>query len=174
MSCDAITKGRTLSCKNNRIGIKLIDFANFDADNVYTVSAQEIATLPAGLTEVFRYQVKATGNTLVETAAMDAEKRSTEITQVLSLALQKMTKESEVELLALTYGVVTAFVHDFNGNVFAVGIDTGLDATSCTKSTDDGGYKLTLEAKDTKFSPFLSSGAKTALEALVSATNVTP
>ena len=108
MSCDLITKGRTLACKDSRIGIKYIDLANFDAANVYTVAAQEIATLPAGLDEVFRYQVKATANNLVETATIDAEKRTTEIKQVLSVALQKMSKESEVELLALTYGVTTA------------------------------------------------------------------
>lgn len=174
MSCDLITKGRTLSCKDNRIGIKYIDFANFDSANVYSVTAQEIATLPAGLDEVFRYQVKSTGNSLVETATIDLEKRTTEIKQVLNVALQKMSKESEVELLALTYGLTTAFVHDYNGNVFAVGIDTGLDATSSTKSTDDGGYKLVLEAIDTKYSPYLSSSAKTALEALVATTNVTP
>ena len=174
MSCDLIAKGRTLSCKDNRIGIKYIDFANFDSANHYTVTAQEIATLPAGLDEVFRYQVKSTGNSLVETATIDLEKRTTEIKQVLNVALQKMSKESEVELLALTYGLTTAFVHDYNGNVFAVGIDTGLDATSSTKSTDDGGYKLVLEAIDTKYSPYLSSSAKTALEALVSTVNVTP
>ena len=174
MSCDLITKGRTLSCKDNRIGIKYIDFAKFDSANVYSVTAQEIATLPAGLDEVFRYQVKSTGNSLVETATIDLEKRTTEIKQVLNVALQKMSKESEVELLALTYGLTTAFVHDYNGNVFAVGIDTGLDATSSTKSTDDGGYKLVLEAIDTKYSPYLSSSAKTALEALVATTNVTP
>ena len=174
MSCDLITKGRTLSCKDNRIGIKYIDFANFDSANAYSVTAQEIATLPVGLDEVFRYQVKSTGNSLVETATIDLEKRTTEIKQVLNVALQKMSKESEVELLALTYGLTTAFVHDYNGNVFAVGIDTGLDATSSTKSTDDGGYKLVLEAIDTKYSPYLSSSAKTALEALVATTNVTP
>jgi hypothetical protein len=173
MSCDAITKGRLLPCKDSRIGIKLVDFAVYDG-TVFTVSAQEIATLPVGLTEVFRYQVKATANNLVETATIDAEKRTTEIKQVLSLMLQKMSKESEVELLALTYGTVVAFIHDYNGNVWAVGIDTGLDATTSTKSTDDGGYKITLEAVDTKFSPYLSIGAKTALEALVSDENITP
>lgn len=174
MACDLITKGRTLPCKNSRTGIKYVDFANYDSANVYTVVGQEIATLPAGLDEVFRYQVKSTGNSLVETATIDLEKRTTEIKQVLNLVLQKMSKESEVEFLALTYGITTAFVHDFNGNVLAVGIDTGLDATSSTKSTDDGGYKITLEAVDTKCSPYLSSSAKTALEALVSASNVTP
>lgn len=172
MACDLVTKGRTLSCKDNRIGIKYIDFANFDSANVYSATAQEIATLPVGLEEVFRYQVKSTGNSLVETSTVDPEKRTTEIKQVVNMALQKMGKESEVQLLALIYGTLTAFVHDFNGNVFAVGIDTGLDSTSCVKSTEDGGYKITLEAVDTKFSPFLSSSAKTALEALVSIDNV--
>ena len=174
MSCDLIAKGRTLSCKDNRIGIKYIDFANFDSGNVYTVTAQEIATLPAGLDEVFRYQVKSTGNKLDEVPEIDLEKRTTQIKQTLSLNLQKMSKESEVELLALTYGLTTAFVHDYNGNVFAVGIDTGLDCTGGLKSTDLGGYTITLEAIDTKYSPYLSSSAKTALEALVSTTNVTP
>lgn len=174
MACETIAKGRLLSCKDNRTGIKYVDFAQFDAANVYTVVGQEIDDLPVGLTEVFRYQVKGNGNKLDETPEFDAEKRTTQIKQVLSLLLQKMSKESEVELLALIYSTVTAFVHDFNGNVFAVGIDTGLDANGGLKSTDTAGYTLTLEALDTKFSPYLSSSAKTALEALVSTSNVTP
>jgi hypothetical protein len=174
MACQLIAKGRTLACKDNRTGIKLIDFANFDSSNVYSVTGQEVGTLPVGLTEVFRYEVKGTGNELVETATVDLEKRTTEIKQVLNLVLPKLTKESEVELLALTYGTITAFVHDYKGNVFVVGTDTGLDATSTIKSTTDGGYKITLEATDVVFSPFLSSSAKTALNALVSTDNVTP
>lgn len=174
MSCDLITKGRTLACKDSRIGIKLVDFAPFDDANVFSVTNQEVATIPAGIDEVFRYEVKGTGNNLSEVATVDMEKRTTEIKQTLSLVLQKLTKESEVELLALTYGRVVAFVHDYNGNVFCVGIDTGLDTTTSSKTTDDSGYKITLEAVDTKFSPYLSSSAKTALTALVSTSNVTP
>ena len=56
MACD-ILKGRSLSCKDSRTGIRYVDFGIYDGDT-YTVSAQEIATLPAGLTEVFRYEVK--------------------------------------------------------------------------------------------------------------------
>ena len=173
MACDIITKGRTLPCKDNRIGIKKVDFAVFDATG-FTVAAQEIATLPAWLTDVYRYEVKATGNSLVETSTTDMEKRTVDVKQVLNLLLQKMTKDSEVELLAMIYSTLVAFVHDYNGNVYAVGIDTGLDASTSTKSTDDGGYKITLEATDTKYSPFLSASAITALEVLVSPDNVTP
>ena len=173
MACDIITKGRKLPCKDNRIGIKLVDFAVYDSTG-FTVADQEISSLPGWLEDVYRYEVKATGNSLVETSTTDMEKRTVDVKQVLSLLLQKITKASEVELLALIYSTVVAFVHDYNGNVYAVGIDTGLDASTSTKSTDDGGYKLTLEATDTKFSPFLSSGAITALDALVSANNVEP
>lgn len=173
MACEVITKGRKLACKDNRIGIKMVDFAVYNSAG-FTVSAQEVATLPTWLEDVYRYEVKATGNNLVETSTTDMEKRTVEIKQVLSLALQKMSKESEVELLAMIYSTLVAFVHDYNGNVYAVGIYTGLDASSSTKSTDDGGYKITLEAVDTKYSPFLSSSAITALEALVSTSNVTP
>lgn len=172
MACD-ITKGRKLGCKDSRIGIKYVDFALYNGAE-FSVTAQEVSTIPAAVDEVFRYEVKGTANKLTETATIDAEKRTTEIKQGLELALPKLTKESEVELLSLIYGRVIAFVHDFNGNVFCVGIDNGLDATTSTKSTDDSGYKITLEAMETKYSPYLSSSAKTALTALVSTSNVIP
>ena len=47
-----------------------------------------------------------------------------------------MNKETEVQLQAMLYGTVIAFVHDNNGKVHVVGIDTGLDATTATKSED--------------------------------------
>jgi hypothetical protein len=172
MSCD-ITKGRKLPCKDSRIGIKYVDFALY-SEYGFVVSAQEVATLSTGLDEVFRYEVKGTGNKLSEVATVDAEKRTTEIKQTLDLILPKLSKESEVELLSLVYGRVVAFVHDFNGNVVVCGIDNGLDATTASKGTDESGYKITLEAMESKYSPFLSSSAKTALTALVSTTNVTP
>lgn len=171
--CTDITKGRKLACKDQRTGIKAVDFAVY-ASYGFTVASQEIATLPVSLDEVFRYELKGTGNKLEEVATVDAEKRTTEIKQTLTVLLQKLSKESETEILALLSGRVIAFVHDYNGNVKAVGIDSGLEATTANMSTDLSGYTATLEAMDTKYSPFLSSSAKTALEALVSTSNVTP
>jgi hypothetical protein len=49
-----------------------------------------------------------------------------------------------------------------------------MDATVLNKSTDTQGYSITLEALDKVVSPSLSSTAKTALEVLVSVTNVAP
>ena len=172
MACD-ILKGRKLSCKDSRMGIKYVDFAVYN-DDVYTVAAQEIATLPVALTEVFRYEIKGAGNSLIETATVNTDNRTTEIVQALALNLQKLDKETEVELQSLLYGRVVAFVHDYNGNVKVVGIDSGMDATTSVASTETSGYTIALEAKDKAFAPFLSSSAKTALLALVSADVVTP
>jgi hypothetical protein len=49
-----------------------------------------------------------------------------------------------------------------------------MDATTLNKSTDTQTYNITLEGMDRVLSPSLSSTAKTALEVLVSATNVAP
>lgn len=172
MACD-ILKGRTLACKDSRTGIRYVDFGIYDGDT-YTVSAQEIASLPAGLTTVFRYEVKGAGNSLIETATVNNDNRTIEIVQALALTLPKLGKETEVELQSLLYGRVVAFIHDYNGNVKAVGIDSGLEATTGVMSTETSGYTIALEARDNNFAPFLASAAKTALLALVSAQVVNP
>jgi hypothetical protein len=177
MAC-SITKGYKLPCKDSRGGIKKIDFAVFDEYD-FTVTGQEIATLPVSLTEVFRYEVKGTGNTLVETGTINTDNRTTEIAQVLTAVFPKLNKDFEVQLQALEAGRVIAFVHNYNGDVKVVGIDSGLDASTSTGQTggaggDLSGYNITLNAMDSKRAPFLSAAAKTALEALVSAEVVTP
>lgn len=167
-----ITKGRKLLCKNIRTGIKYVDFAVFD-EYGFTVSAQEIATLPSGLTNVYRYEVKGAINKFDSTPTVDAEKRTTEFKEMLNIALSKLTKESSVELLAMIYGRVVAFVHDMNGNVFVAGITNGLEVTTAPMSTDTSGYTVALEGTESAYPPQLSSSAKTALTALVSTLNVT-
>jgi len=177
MACD-LAKGRLLSCKDQRGGIKRIDFANY-SEYGFVVANGLVATLPVSLTEVFRYEVKGTANTLTETATTSLENRTTEIVQALAVTLPKLGAESQTELQALLYGRVVAFVHDYNGNVKVVGIDTGMDSTTAVSQTggaggDLSGYNITLQSMDDTFAPFLSPTAITALKALVSDEVVTP
>lgn len=172
MACD-ITKGRALPCKDSRIGIKSVDFAVFN-DAVFTTTAGEVTAIPASITSVFRYQLKGTGNKFEDVGTINADNRTVEFKKSLSLVLPKLGVTSEVELSALLYGRVYAFVKDYNGNVIVVGVESGMDATTLNKSTDTQSYAITLEAMDRVISPSLSSTAKTALEVLVSATNVAP
>lgn len=164
MACD-ITSGFALDCKDQRIGVKQIDFSPFQND-VYTITAGEIATLPVALADVFTYEVKSTGNKFDDVPTVNAENRTVEFKQTLVALLHKLTKEKDVQLLLLTYGRVVAFVHDYNGNVWACGIDSGMEVTTIAKSTDTQTYNITLEATDNKFAPPLSTSAKTALAAL--------
>lgn len=178
MACESITKGRKLACKDQRGGIKMVDFAVY-SDYGFTVTAEQITTLPVSLTEVFRYEVKGTTNTLTETGTVSLDNRTTEIVQVLPLTFPKLGAESQVQLRALLHGTVIAFVHDYNGNVNVVGIDSGMDATTGIKQTggaggDLSGYSITLQSMDSNFSPMLSSAAIIALNALVSDEVVNP
>lgn len=168
MACD-VTAGRKLACKDSRTGIKHVDFAPW-SEVGFTVAAQEIATIPIGLTEVFRYELKGAGNKLEDVPTVNLENRTTEFKQTLSLMLQKVGSTTEVELMLLLFGRVLAFVHDYNGNVFVCGIDSGMDATTAPRSTDTNGYSVTLEATESKYAPYLADAAKTSLEALVSPT----
>lgn len=167
MACD-ITKGRGLACKDQRTGIKYIDFAPFVSTNTFTLSNQEVATIPAGIAEVFRYEVKGAGNTLVDTGTVNLDTRTTNFKAVINANLQRANNDTEVELKALLFGRVVAFVHDYNGNVKVVGHETGLDGTMAEYSSDTSGYKITLEAEASTFCPFLTTAAIEDLEALVS------
>lgn len=171
MAC-LLTKGRTLTCKDQRGGIKMIDFVAFE-DYGFTVTNDEITTIPVGITEVFRWEVKGAVNTLTETATVNADNRTTEIVQVIAATFPRINAAAQVELKAMLYGRNIAFVHDYNGKVHVVGIDSGLDATGGIKQTggaggDLSGYNVTLQAMDSVYSPILSSAAVTALAALVS------
>ena len=88
MAC-SVTKGRKLSCKDQRGGIKYIDFAVFK-EYGFSVTAQEIAALPVLLTEVFRYEVKATVNNLAEAGTVNQDNRTTEVVATLSVTLPKL------------------------------------------------------------------------------------
>lgn len=171
MAC-LIAKGRQLTCKDLRGGIKYIDFVAYD-DYGFVITEEEVVAIPAMITEVFRYELKGATNTLVETATVNADNRTTEVTQVITATFPKLKAAAQVELKAMLYSRVIAFVHDNNGDVHAVGIDSGADATTGTKQTggaggDLTGYNVTLQAMDKSYSPMLSSAAKIALNALVS------
>lgn len=172
--CTDITKGRKLACKDQRAGIKQVDFAVYINNLDFEIAAQEATVIPGAIEDVFRYELKGAGNVFTEEGTTDMDKRTHEVKQTLALLLQKMSKESEVELKALTSGRVIAFVYDYNGNVKVVGIDSGMELASRKSGTDISGYTVNLEAVDKDFAPFLSASAKTALEALISSSNVTP
>ena len=178
MACAQITSGRKLPCNDQVGGYKYIDFAPFD-EYGFTVANESLAALPVGLTEVFRYHVKATTNTLTETATVSQDTGTSEIVGALGITLTKLDPETQAQVKAMIYGNAIAFVTDYNGNVMLLGRQNGVSGTTGVKQTggarsDMSGFTVTLETRESEYSAFLSPSAKTALLALISEEVIEP
>jgi len=174
MACP-ITAGKLLnSCKNQRGGYKNLYFANY---NSYAfVIANQILTDLGTLAEVFKYEVKATTNTLTETGTSSEDNGTYLVAQSLAVTLPKLAADLQAQVQLICQGRPFVFVEDYNGNILLLGATNGTMA-NCTKVTggaggDLTGYTLTITAEEGSLSPFLDSGSKTDLLTLVSATVV--
>ena len=177
MACD-ITSGRLEPCKNSLGGNKAAYFINFLAD-AFTVSNGEATAIDAGVTEVFKYELRADGNALEQAIVSDFNSGTTVVTQTLNLALKKLDKETNNELKLMAHGRPIIVVQDRNDNYHLVGRSEGNDVTGGSSLTggakaDFNGYNLTFTATEGDYAPLLDSSTVTALEALVSSTNIDP
>lgn len=74
-------------------------------------------TLPAGLTAVYRYELKNAGNTYTEEIVAGLEMRTVVYNGTLALVLQKLDVDTRNEIKMLTMGEVIIFLEDYNGNI---------------------------------------------------------
>lgn len=166
-----ITAGRLLNnCKNQRGGIKNLYFANYD-NYGFVVAAQAVSDLGT-LTEVFKYEVKATTNALTETGTSSEDNGTYLVTQSLAVTLPKMGSFLQSQVQLICQGRPFVFVEDYNGNIHLVGLTNGT-MSNCTKATgaaggDLSGYTLTITAEEGSLSPFLDNTTKAELMTLVS------
>jgi hypothetical protein len=170
MSCD-ITKGRRLPCKDQKAGVKALYFANFD--NYDVVYANSVLTSLGTMSEVFKWEVKGTANTLTETANTSRDNGTTFFSQVVAANLTSLDPETQNQMKLLIWGRPLCFVEDYNGNIKLCGIESGMEATGGTivtggASGDLSGFTLELTGEERYPAPFLNDAAKTALLALVS------
>lgn len=169
MSC-LISKGKLLGCKDQRGGIKNLYFANYDSYG-FTISNHAITSLGT-LDEVFKYEVKATTNTLTETGTSSQDNGTFLVAQALAVTLPKLGADLQAQCQLICAGRPYVFVEDYNGNIMLVGAENGT-MSNMTKVTggagaDLSGYTLTVNAEEKNNSPFLDNTTKTALLTLVS------
>lgn len=176
MAC-VLTSGRTEPCRDAIGGLKAAYFLDFQED-AFTISAGEATAIDVGVTAVYKYELLADGNTLVETFTADQNNGTSIYEQVLTLALKKQTTASANELALIVKARPIIVVQDRMDNYKIVGISDGTVATGDIQSGgakgDFNGYNLTLTATEVLPAPTLDSSTVTALLALVSGTNVTP
>lgn len=169
MAC-LITKGKAFGCNDQRGGIKAIYFANY-GNYGFTIANQQVTNLGT-LDEVFKYEVRATVNTLTETGTVNNDNGTFLNAQALAVTLPKLAADLQAQVKLICAGRPFAFVEDYNGNIMLVGAENGT-MSNCTKVTggaggDLSGYTLTVNAEEKDLSPFLDSATKTALLSLVS------
>lgn len=176
MAC-ALTSGRTEPCRDAIGGIKAIYLADY-LEDAFTIAAGEATAIDVGLTEVFKYDLLADGNTFVETFTSDQNNGTSVYEQVLTVALKKQTLASANELALIVKSRPLVVIKFRDGRHVIQGVSDGTVATGDVQSggakADFNGYNLTLTSTEVLPAPSLDSATLTALEALVSATNVTP
>lgn len=149
------------------------------AETNFTVSAGVATAIAVGITEVFEYITRADETTFTEEMPSNKNTGTTNNTQTLQARLKKQTPESAAELLLVTHARPIIVVVGYDGTYKVMGRTEGCDVTALSAQsggakTDFNGYDITFVAEEAALAPHLDAATITALEALVSATNVTP
>lgn len=178
MSCDISRGKNVIECKNGISGLKAIYLANYDDYGYVTESNASGHTLSdlSGLTEVFKYELKNSGNVFSQEGTSSRDNGTTFFTQNLTFILTKLTKEMEFQVKMMAWGRPQIFVESNAGDIFLMGIGGGCEVStvSAIGGTMDSlnGYTMTAVGMEREPIFYLTSGAVTALKALVSPDNI--
>lgn len=176
MAC-ALTSGRTEPCKDAAGGLKKAYFIDWIED-AFTVSGSQATAINVGITAVFQYDLLSDTNTLVETMTPDTNNGTRVVEQVLTLGLKKQTYQSAAEFNLVAAARPIIVVVDNMDNHKVVGLTRGTNVVIESQSGgalgDFNGYNITATGTELKLAPSLDASTITALEALISATNVSP
>lgn len=171
MACEFIDSGRLLECKNYTGGLVNAYFAPWSNIGA-TVVSSELTGL-GDLAEVFKFELKNTGNTYVETETASRDNGTIFYDSQLNLVLTGLTAPLVNQAKLLSRDRMLIFLEDNNGKIHAIGLKNGADKTTGTRELggalgDFYGLKMTLQALEPETAPILSSSAVTSLLALVS------
>tara|TARA_R110000772_G_scaffold31754_1_gene78055 strand:+ start:1365 stop:1898 length:534 start_codon:yes stop_codon:yes gene_type:complete len=177
MACLLIS-GRSEPCKDSLGGLKAAYFINY-RENAFTIAAGEATAINVAITDVFKYELRADGNTFSQATVSDKNAGTTVTTQTITLALKKLDKDSSLQVDLMAKGRPVIVIQDRNNNYFLVGTSEGCDLTGSDINSggaraDFNGYNLTFESQEGSLAPFLDAATVTAMDLLVSATNITP
>lgn len=165
MSCVNPTKGRKLVCKGAGGGLKAVGFTSWSNENIVVATNGEVSTLPTGITSIYRYELKNSGNNYVEEIATDSETRHIGYNGTLSLVLQKLDIETRNEIKILAMAELTIFLEANDGNIYVIGAENGAELTGGSFVTggvrgEMSGSNLTFTTSENEPYLTLSTAAK--------------
>ena len=179
MSCD-ISRGRIEPCKDSVGGLNAVYFLNKGAIGAITYDVTDVDVITSLGTAIpaFKFDIKG-ASTFTENITSSRDNGTTTFEQVLELQLTKLTKEDHKTVKLLAYGSPSILVEDNNGNVFAAGLEHGLDVSGGTIVSgaamgDMSGYTLTFTGMERVPANFLgSAGVSAAADILATGVTVT-
>ena len=181
MSCD-LTSGRLRPCNDAKPGIDemyLIPRTSLGA-SAFTLTGNEVTGIDVAITEIFKYEIRGDDENLLTITKDDNGRQSgaTVWNENFVAKLKKVTKETSAELNIVAKTVPNVIAKDNMGNWRLLGLSEGcystIEEASGGAKTDFNGYTVTFTAQEFDLAPFVDSATITALEALISATNIQP
>lgn len=158
--CNQILAGIAKDCGPNMGGIKRVLLNNSDNVTKPTVDATTGKILSVAVkegAEKFReFEVPKGTASLANTLTADSSAGTNFVTNVLTLAFNKMETSKRIALSALAVNELVAIVVDNNGKAWYVGIDepltsSGGDSGTGTAKTDRNGYGITLQNEEASY-----------------------
>jgi hypothetical protein len=173
-----ITSGRTEAC-NDSIGGLDAFFAVPYITNGFTILDGEVTAIDAGITEAFKYELRADANIQTSDGVSDENTGVSLFTETLVVALKKQDAETNVQVNLLQQGLHYIIGVSRNGDYQLMGSLDGCRVTASNITTggartDGNLYNLTFTSFSRTPSPFLDQATVTALLAIESATNINP
>lgn len=177
MAC-SITSGRLEPCKDSAGGIKKVIAMDYIED-AFTVAAGQATAINIAITEVFEYALRANENVFNQVVVTDKNTGTTVNTETLTIRLKKQDFATSNQIKLMAHGRPIFVVVGYDGSYKVAGHTEGMDLTDSNIQSggaraDFNGYDLTFTAEELELAPHLDAATITALNALVSATNIAP
>jgi hypothetical protein len=154
MAC-AITKGRSLPCKNSVGGLKAIYILDYSSTVANLTDTAGTITLPTDDASVqfFKFDIK--GSSSLETSVTSSRENGTTFYETtLNVTFTYLDVATQEEIKLLNAGRAHYVVEDYNGNYFLIGKEHGAEITGGTIVTgaamgDLSGFTLVATAQET-------------------------
>lgn len=175
--CDIVSGRTEPKCKSVG-GLKKAYFINWVKD-AFTIAAGEATGINVLVTEAFGWELRADENNATEAVAGNRNNGTLVNTQTITLHLKKQDFATSNEIMLMANGrpIIVTVGYDGRHKVYGAvdGCDlTGSNIQSGGAKDSFNGYDLTFTAVEDALAPFLDAATITALEAIESATVITP
>lgn len=171
--CNQTLKGITLSCDNNKGGIKTVYIANYGDVVKPTPEGDIINTIEmVGNAKFYPYQFRKNTGSMTSTLTADESNGLNYVTTEISLVFTKMQTKTRVELAALSIGQLAVIVEDSNSTYWYCTMDDYAAASAGTGETgvakgDRNAFSLTLSVENDSYPIEVSAAAVQAVVATI-------